>query len=198
MTTVATARVGAAWRAAHAPAAGVPRWARTAALAIPFLVLPSSLWRIVGITLHVPIVNGAGADGADGNLPSWLPVEVYVLLLSLLSEGLAFTAIGLVATWGEVFPRWVPFLRGRRVPTLGAVVPAALGAAVLTPLWGTLAVFVPRAQTVQGRPVEGPNPMDLNTWEGALAYGAYLPLVLWGPLLAAVTVAYWRRRRAAR
>ncbi|MUN36483.1 hypothetical protein [Actinomadura litoris] len=197
MSTVLTARAGAAWRAAHEPVAGVPRWARTAALAIPFLVLPSSLWRIVGVTLHVPIVNGADEAGADGNLPSWLPGEVYVVLLSLLSEGLAFTAVGLVCTWGEVFPRWVPFLRGRRVPTLGAVIPAALGAAILTPLWGTLAVFVPWEKTVQGRPVEGSDPMDLGTWEGVLAYGAYLPLVLWGPLLAAVTVAYWRRRRAA-
>ncbi len=35
----ATGRLRTAWAAAHAPVAGVPRWARTAALAVPFVVL---------------------------------------------------------------------------------------------------------------------------------------------------------------
>ncbi|WP_067457474.1 hypothetical protein [Actinomadura macra] len=192
MTTLATTRT--AWKAAHTPVAGVPRWAQITAFAIPLLVLPSSLWRIVGITFHVPIIAGADDLQDGGNLPSWLPIEMYVVLLSALSETLAFTAVGLVSTWGEVFPRWVPFLRGRPVPPLGAVIPAALGATILTLLWTVAAITMPLGRTMQGRPVQGDNPLNFHSWEGVLAIAAYAPLVLWGPLLAAVTVAYWRRR----
>ena len=125
-------RIRTAWVAAHAPAAGVPRWARVAAYAVPLTVLPSSAWRIAACTFHAPIVRGdVVSDVTSSGVPG-VPLWLYVILLSIVSELLAFTAVGLVSTWGEVFPRWIPVLRGRRVPTLGAVVPAALGAAVLT------------------------------------------------------------------
>lgn len=100
-------RLRAVWAGAHAPVAGVPRWARVAALVVPLTVLPSSLWRISAVTLHLPIMRDVGPD-ASGDLPSWMPLELYVVLLSLFSELLAFTAVGLVATWGEVFPGGFP------------------------------------------------------------------------------------------
>jgi hypothetical protein len=108
------------WAAAHSPAAEVSRWARTAACAIPLLVLPSSVWRIAACVFHAPIMRG-GLDPAElsSGLPG-VPLALYVLLLSVVSEVLAFTAVGLVSTWGEVFPRWIPGLRGRRVPVRGA------------------------------------------------------------------------------
>ncbi|MFI6521992.1 hypothetical protein ACIBF1_41025 [Spirillospora sp. NPDC050679] len=184
----AAGRLRAAWRSAHAPAPGVPRWARTAALAVPFTVLPSGLWRIVTVV--------ADEDGGakSGDLPSWLPVEVYVVLLSVVSELLAFTAVGLVAVWGERFPRWVPGLRGRRVPTAAAVVPAALGAALLTVMWTATAVTEFAGVTLDGEPVPADYPGRAGGWEAAVFYLTYAPLVLWGPLLAAVTWAYARRR----
>ena len=40
--TPAAGRIRTAWVAAHAPEAGVPRWARVAAYAIPLTVLPSA------------------------------------------------------------------------------------------------------------------------------------------------------------
>jgi hypothetical protein len=195
-TTAAPATIGrvrAAWTAAHAPVTGVPRWARIAALAIPLTVLPSGIWRIAICTFHLPI--GTGDQGA-GDLPFWLPLELYVILLTILSELLAFTAVGLIAGWGEVFPRWVPVLGGRRVPTLAAVVPAAAGAAVLTLLWTAAALSVIFGTDVRGRPIEGEHPLSFHHWENALATIVYAPLVLWGPLLAAVTIAYYRRRSA--
>jgi hypothetical protein len=39
-------------------------------------------------------------------------------------------------------------------------------------------------------------PIHFGSWEGVLGVVAYAPLVAWGPLLAAVTVAYYRRRRS--
>ncbi|MET8010169.1 hypothetical protein ABZU86_07755 [Streptomyces sp. NPDC005271] len=98
------------------------RWARIAAYAIPVTVLPSGLWRIA------VVVFGDGGDHGEGDLPSWLPGPVRVVFLSVFSELVAFTGIGLVAVRGQVLSRWIPGLRGRRVPTPVAVVPAALGA----------------------------------------------------------------------
>ncbi len=192
----AAGRVRGAWAAAHAPVAGVPRWARFAALAIPFTVLPSSLWRIAVGTFHAPIARGGLVDpGSPSGLPGaqlWLSV----ILLSVLSELLAFAAVGLIARWGEVFPRWVPLLRGHRVPVPFAAIPAALGATILTLLWTWAAVNLLLGRGVNGRPLPGDAPLGFADWQGLLAVAAYAPVLLWGPLLAAVTVSYCRRRRA--
>jgi len=168
-----------------------------AAYAIPFTVLPSSIWRIVTFTFHVPLVNDPppGAD-VNGTLPNWFPLELYVVVLSVFSELLAFLAIGLIARWGEVFPRWTPGLRGRRVPVLVAVVPAALGATVLTALWTWATVTTFFRRTIQGDSLPADNPFAEYGWQYAVAAAAYVPLIAWGPLLAAVTFAYYRRRRS--
>ncbi|MEV0828824.1 hypothetical protein [Nonomuraea rubra] len=157
----------------------VPRWARIAVYAIPVTVLPSSLWRL----------PAAFSDGmAVGE-------RAYIVFLSVLSELLAFTAFGLVATWGDRFPRWVPGLRGRRVPAPAAVIPAALGAGILTVLWTACFVAQFAGVTLRGEPIPANFPALAGGWETAIFYLCYLPLLLWGPLLAAVTYAYHRRRR---
>jgi hypothetical protein len=191
-------RIHAAWATAHDPVPGVSRWARIAAQAVPFTVLPSSLWRIAACTFHAPITRGTidYADAPSG-LPG-VPLALYVILLSIASELLAFTAIGLVARWGEVFPRWIPVLRGRAVPALVATVPAALGAAVLTVLWTSIAVSFSLGQRLDGSPLTSNAPLSFDDWQGLVAVVAYAPLLLWGPLLGGVTISYWKRRRRAR
>ncbi|MBG0831699.1 hypothetical protein HS041_28635 [Planomonospora sp. ID67723] len=174
-----TGRLRTAWRAAHAPVPGVPRWARLAAYAVPFTVLPSSLWRL-------PLVFRDGVGFGE---------RAYIVSLSVVSELVAFTAVGLVAAWGERFPRWIPGLRGRTVPTPVAVIPAALGAVVLTALWTYAFVTVPAGVTLGGEPIPADFPTQAGGWEAAIFYLCYLPLLLWGPLLAAVTYAYHQRRR---
>ena len=190
--TGAAGRIRTAWASAHNPVAGVSRWARIAALAIPFTVLPSSLWRIAVCTFHAPIVRGDFADTPSG-LPG-VPLGLYVVLLSIVSELLAFTAVGLVSRWGEVFPRWIPGLRGRVVPRLVAVVPAALGATVLTLLWTWVAISFSLGRRIDGGPLTGNPVLSFHDWQGLVAVVAYAPLLLWGPLLGGVTVSYWRRR----
>ncbi len=37
--------------------------------------------------------------------------------------------------------------------------------------------------------------LSFDDWKGLVAVIAYAPLVLWGPLLGAVTISYWKRRR---
>ncbi|WBP89972.1 hypothetical protein [Kitasatospora cathayae] len=187
-------RLRTAWAAAHTPVPGVPRWARIAARAVPFTVLPSSAWRIATCTFHVPLDGGAVQD--SGNLPWWLPLELYVVLLSAVSELFAFAALGLVARWGEVFPCRLPLLGGRPVPVAAAVVPAVLGATVLTVGTVLFTVMLSTGRTIQGRPLRDGVPVFTGDWHTVVLIACYAPLLLWGPLLAAVTVAYRRRRRA--
>lgn len=52
--------------------------------------------------------------------------------LATLALGGAILTLGLVQRWGEVFPRWIPFLGGKRVPIPVAVVPASLVAVLVT------------------------------------------------------------------
>ncbi|GIG70822.1 hypothetical protein [Phytomonospora endophytica] len=158
----------------------MPRWAVLAAHAVPLTVLPSGIWRILTVTFHM----GGGAEQGSGALPDWLPVRLRVVPLSVFSEVLAFSVVGLVARWGEVFPRWIPGVAGRRVPPMPAVVPAAIGSAALTLTW-TLAGIAE---------MRGDFPLSFDTLEGVAAIVAYAPLMRWGPLLGALTVHYARRR----
>ncbi|MEU4420914.1 hypothetical protein AB0F81_09820 [Actinoplanes sp. NPDC024001] len=106
-----SSRLRAAWRSAHAPVAGVPRWARITAYAVPLVVLPSGIWRLPAVFRDDATLGG----------------RIYLVCLSIVAELVAFTAVGLIAAWGERFPRWIPGLGGRRVPTPAALIPAALG-----------------------------------------------------------------------
>jgi hypothetical protein len=159
------------------------------------IVIPSSVWRIATCTFHAPIMRGDPGSGLGPSGLPGVPLGLYVILLSIVSELLAFTAVGLVSTWGEVFPRWIPALRGRRVPTLAAAVPGALGAAVLTLLWTWMAVSMSLGLRIDGRPQAAAAPVSFSDWKGLVAVVAYAPLLLWGPLLGALTISYWRRRR---
>jgi hypothetical protein len=187
-------RLRAAWHRAHSPAEGVSRRLRLTANAITLLVIPSSIWRITAIVFKVPL--GGDLHAGRGQVPTWLPMEVYVLIVSIGSELLAFLAVGLVAGWGEVWPRWIPGLRGRRVPPLAAVIPAAIGSLILTAMWTWALATGILGKTVQLRPLPSNNPLTLHDWHSWLLLAAYLPLVLWGPLLSVLTVAYWKRHRS--
>ncbi|TJZ57202.1 hypothetical protein FCH28_07105 [Streptomyces piniterrae] len=179
-TAARPGRRRAAWRAAHDPVSGVSRRMQLIACAVPFTVLPAGIWRLP-----------AAFDEGIG-----LGERAYVVFLSILSEVLAFTAIGLIARWGEVFPRWIPFLRGRRVPTMAAVIPAATGATILTLVFTLLFIVSEiRGTTIQGDELPAGSPALATGWEAAWYYACYTPLSLWGPLLAVLTVAYWKRRR---
>ncbi|MGP3979269.1 hypothetical protein ACTWQF_35720 [Streptomyces sp. 8N114] len=149
---------------------------------MPFTVLPAGIWR-----LPAAFEEGIG-----------LGERAYVVSLSIFSEVLAFTAIGLIARWGEVFPGWTPFLRGRRVPMMAAVIPAAIGAAILILVFTLLFIISEiRGTTIQGDDLPAGSPTLATGWEAAWYYVCYAPLALWGPLLAVLTVAYWKRRRTA-
>ncbi|MEV0534131.1 hypothetical protein [Kitasatospora sp. NPDC050463] len=182
--------VGARKRSSHVrTAAGVPRWALLAAYATTLTALPSGIWRIAAMIFGVPLLEHDAAVPAS---PAFSLGWWYIIALSVVSEALAFLAVGLVAQWGQVWPRWIPGLAGRRVPPLAAVVPAGLGATVLMVFPYAMVMFA------FGRKLDG-EPAEIIThgWQTVLFWVCYLPLAAWGPLLAVLTVHYHRRRRGA-
>ncbi|MEU9250782.1 hypothetical protein AB0D66_02890 [Streptomyces sp. NPDC048270] len=186
MTTLTAAPAPAtapADRAAAPAGPVVSRPIRWAAHAAALTLLPSGLWRIA-IAVGIPVGWGAGSGLEADLFPGrW---SFYLLALSLFAESLGLLTLGLVQRWGEVVPSWIPWLRGRRIPPLAAVVPAALGATAVTLITVASAFNWSTNMAAPGAPT------GAGWWLMTLCYA---PLVLWGPLLAVVTAAYWRRRR---
>jgi hypothetical protein len=169
------------------PVARVSGWVTRAAHAVPLCVLPSGLWRIA-VALGVPGIWQRDHLG--------LAESLYMVVLTVVSEALALLTLGLVRPWGEVLPSWIPLLGGRRVPILTAVVPAAFGALALTSLcaWYFLNAYVFHLHfaPLVGSP-QAPS-VVVATPARVLLILCYTPLLAWGPLLAIVTAAYYRRR----
>jgi hypothetical protein len=164
---------GEATSALLRPAAAA-RWGRRAswlAAAIPVLYAVTRLAWLAGIPLGISEaflreLQDSGAVWAGGGLGAFA-----------VAGGIL--TLGLTQRWGEVFPRWMPGLAGRRVPVMLAVVPASL-----------VAVFVTSASL--GLLTSGEF-LDLGA--GGLAVLPMLLWPLWGVALGAATLAYHLRRR---
>lgn len=92
----------------------------------------------------------------------------------------AVLTLGLIQRWGEVFPRWMVGLRGRRVPPMLAVVPATFVALLVT----SAGLTYIRAVAVRG--------VSARTWPLSLPETLW---VLWGAGLFVAAMAYRQRRR---
>lgn len=160
-----------------------PRWVELVARGAALSAVPSGVWRTV-FGFGVPVgFSGATFTAYAEHQPGW--GTVYCVVLSALAETLAFLTMGLVRPWGQVVPRWIPVLGGRRVHPLAAIVPAAGGSAILTAL-GAFSLFGGWAHNMA-------NPDSPQGFAGLVMTLAYLPLVFWGPLLGIVTIDYARR-----
>ncbi|RBQ18883.1 hypothetical protein DP939_16920 [Spongiactinospora rosea] len=163
---VAGARTG--WSSA-ASAARWGRWAAYTGFVVPFgYSLIRWAW-----ALNIPI----GMSAAE-------IAELHRSGLVWAGAGLATVAacggvltLGLIHRWGEVWPRWVPGLAGRRVPV---ALPVTLGGAMSAVLLTSLGSVV--AMTDWNDPA---------SW--LLSPMTYWPL--WGAALGAATLAYRLRRR---
>lgn len=99
--------------------------------------------------------------------------------LAFVSIGGAILTHGLISPWGEVFPKWIPFAAGKRVPPAMAIVPAGLVAVLIT---------VTGMQVVR----------DFKISDTTPDWGAITPLLLfpvWGIALGGAAVCYYYRRR---
>jgi hypothetical protein len=98
----------------------------------------------------------------------------------------AVIMLGLVQRWGEVFPRWMIGLAGRRVPIALAVVPAALVSVLL--IVGGIGIWSGLGQIIAASvPVE----------EIIFQLGPTLLFPVWGLALVVATLGYYYRRRGA-
>lgn len=145
----------------------------------------------------------AGASGAEmvatarrnGASGIWLTLESWGLDVTALLAALGVVLLwGLVRPWGEVFPRWLLGLAGRRVPRWLPLTPAVLGAATLAP-YGVVGSGYLLLTMVGALPASAPG--DFHTvdnallagWIGIGAFGVY------GVSLALAARAYWLRTR---
>ncbi|MGH3358161.1 MAG: hypothetical protein ACRDO7_05125 [Nocardioidaceae bacterium] len=157
----------------------VPRWAVIAAHVAAFAPVLSSLWRL-------PLIFGVSMGMTDAFMDDMMshPFAAragYLVGLGVVSDALAFLTIGLVRPWGDAVPRRMPVLGGRRIPPAAVIIPAVVGGLAAT------AVFVPMVW------LWPENITELTGWTALMTF-CYAPLMLWGPLVLAVTWAYYRRR----
>jgi hypothetical protein len=156
------------------------RWGRIAvymAMAVPvFYAVTRYAWALgipLGISDEVLRLGQARGEWTSG--------------LFLATFGLVGAALmlGLTQHWGEVFPRWMIGLAGRRVPIALAVVPASIVSVLL--IVGGITVWSSYAQMADAAASSG------------LAMGIVVgPVVLfpvWGAALAVATLGYYFRRR---
>jgi hypothetical protein len=109
--------------------------------------------------------------------------------LSMATFGLvgAVLTLGLTQRWGEVFPRWMIGLAGRRVPIGLAIVPASLVSVLL--VVGSIAMWSGFAQLV-GKSLTGEvEAIDI------VGLAPTMLFIVWGLALAMATLGYYYRRR---
>ncbi|HZG90738.1 MAG TPA: hypothetical protein VEZ42_11045, partial [Pseudonocardia sp.] len=174
---------GLAWVSVRGSATGGPpaawtrpaaaaRWGRVATVIATLCALPYVLVRVTWLTpwpLGVPPGTEDAVVGA---------MRLQGLLLGGAALAGAVLTTGLVARWGEVWPRWMPGLRGRPVPVAAAVVPATLVAVLLSSAAVPMAVLA----------------VEL----GELLMLLMFPLPVWGPALGIAALGYALRRTGDR
>ncbi|HEY8472373.1 MAG TPA: hypothetical protein VIL37_07010 [Natronosporangium sp.] len=161
----------------------VPTWAKVAAWTVLASVLPSVTWRL---TMSI----NALLNGDNPCMPPDLPIgeQIYIVaVLPTFQIGLASLTFGLIQRWGEVLPRWLPVVGGRRVPISFGVAAAVGGALAITAL-------IVWSQLLQGGQPTRPLPEGCSKpgWD-VLRW--YLPMLLWPPLLILLAGHYRHRRR---
>jgi hypothetical protein len=152
------------------------RWGRVAVWVAAWVPVVYAVTRFAW-ALGIPLgFSAAQLRDMDAEMPGIWWGGAALACMGLIGSVLT---VGLVRPWGERFPRWIPVLRGRRVPVPLAVVPAVVVAMAVT----SAGLMFARV-------------LYLDPDPGKLAMmGPGLLWPLWGAALAAAAVAYRIRRR---
>ena len=164
------------------------RWGRIAvyvALVAPvFYALTRFAW-VLGLPLGLSEEQFRNSQENALVISGALSLGAFVLVGAVLM-------LGLVQRWGEVFPRWMIGLAGRRVPIALAVVPASLASVLL--IVGGIGIWSNLAQMVANAAATGSEGMGL-VGEIIFQVGPTLLFPVWGGALAVATLGYYYRRR---
>jgi uncharacterized membrane protein (DUF485 family) len=153
------------------------RWGFWATIVAALCPMPYALLRMSWL-LPDPVGLGISVADLDAN-PG---MKLFGLGLGLIALASGVVTLGLIRPWGEVWPRWIPFLAGRPVPVKAAVIPGATAAALL---------LVSSLTLVQGLWL--PEETALTN----LGHLLIFPFPLWGVSVAVATAGYYYRRRGA-
>lgn len=158
------------------------RWGKWITYIAAFAPIPYACTRIVwafGV-----------AFGVDSQFFEVNPMaQITSLVFGGICIGGGLLTLGLIQKWGEVFPRWFPFVGGKRVPILLAVIPASIVAIAVTAA-GVVFTFTFFAIQLQLMPAEG---ILLNDIWGTI--GPMLLWIPWGTALGLAAISYYYRRR---
>ena len=104
----------------------------------------------------------------------------------------AVLTLGLVQRWGEVFPRWMIGLAGRRIPVALAVIPASIVSVLV--MVGGIGIWSGLDQMTDAMVADGGENISLI---GGIIFhvGPTLLFPVWGLALAVATLGYYYRRR---
>jgi hypothetical protein len=171
---------GSGWTAPGS-AARWGRWAVYVAVVIPILYALTRWAWALGIPLGIS--EEFLREGQEIRL--WWAEAA----LATIAVGGSLLTLGLVQRWGEVLPRWIPFLSGSQVPIWLAVVPASLVSVLVT---AAGLMFVRLTLTGELGAILGEGVLTGENW-AALAPELLWPI--WGVALGAATLAYYYRRR---
>jgi len=155
------------------------RWGRRAvlvAVAIP-LLYAATRWAWV---MNIPL--GLSREGIRIGAREMPGVWIGGALLATMGAMGALLTLGLIQRWGEVYPGWIPRLRGKPVRPRTAIIPAS----VVSILIGSAGLMFVRAAIL------GSIEIDSETW-GLTVPQLFWPL--WSVALAGATFAYNLRRR---
>jgi hypothetical protein len=145
-------------------------------------------WAAVALALPYPITRIAWGLGIPLGVPSGslddssLALRIGESLLGGIMIGGAILTLGLIRPWGEVFPHWIPRLRGLRVPIWFAVAPATWAAVVMSQAGLRILIWT----------LEDPDSLSADTWGTGGPGLFWLP---WGLALGGAAYAYYLRRR---
>ncbi|MED7932003.1 hypothetical protein SMD20_47830 [Nonomuraea sp. LP-02] len=151
-------------------------------------------WYATAVAVAVPVFYAVTRFGWLLGVPVGISDEflAYIAEITPIGAGLggvallgAVLTVGLVRPWGEIWPRWLPFLGGRPIP---ARLPAYSALAVSFPITSAGLMYVRRKLSGERLGPDGAED-ELGAWLPEMLWP------LWGAALAVAALAYLVRRR---
>jgi len=153
----------------------VGQYATAVAVAVPVVYAVTRFGWLLGVPVGI-------SDQFLAHIAEITPIGAGLSTIGLIG---AVLTVGLVRPWGEIWPRWVPFLRGRPIP---ARLPAYSALAVSLPITSAGLMYVRKKLTGEQAGPAGAN-NELGAWLPEMLWP------LWGAALAVAALAYLSRRR---